>query len=245
MRSNKVKPLCLAAFARTLLTAGCDTCSSSDAALTLPVSMTSTTQPLRANRHEYLSERTGTVRPLWEEPVSGGLPCRYPWKDMERQLDLFADAAGSPNDGIILEYINPLTGGSALPTLRCCAQRLKPGFSGQRHRKTASTVFYVIEGEGTLKAGDTELHWKARDVFVVPTWTWYELINASGSASATLFSVSDAPLLEAAQLYREEPESTLRRSVVARAAQPPKAGTQDTTAGSSGIKTQGGRSRDE
>lgn len=179
-----------------------------------------TTQQLRPKREDYLSERTGIVRPLWEQPVTGDLPCRYPWKEVKRQLDLFADAKGSPNDGVILEYVNPLTGGSALPTLRCCVQRLKPGFVGQSHRKTASTVFYVIEGQGTTRVGDKELNWGPRDVFVVPTWAWNDHRNRSASEGAVLFSVSDAPLLEAAHLYREEPECTVRRGATPQPVQP-------------------------
>ncbi len=173
-----------------------------------------TTQPLLPDASHHLSARTGIVRPLWEAPPRGDLPCRYPWKEVRRQLDIFAEADGSPNDGVILEYVNPLTGGSALPTLRCCVQRLRPGFAGQKHRKTSSTVVYVIEGHGTTRIGDSEITWGPRDLFVLPTWAWTEHRNNSGDQEALLFSVSDAPLLEAVHLYREEPESTVRtRSV--------------------------------
>lgn len=173
-----------------------------------------TTQQLLPDSSHHLSARTGIVRPLWEKPPTGDLACRYPWKEVRRQLDVFADSDGSPNDGVILEYVNPLTGGPALPTLRCCVQRLRPGFKGQKHRKTSSTVVYVIEGHGTTRIGETEISWGPRDLFVLPTWAWIEHQNDSASSEALLFSVSDAPLLEAAHLYREEPESTVRsRSV--------------------------------
>ncbi|MDP3164417.1 MAG: cupin domain-containing protein [Hydrogenophaga sp.] len=169
-----------------------------------------TTQPMRSERHEYSSERTGIVRPMWEKPVGGALPRRYPWADVKRQLDLFCEGGpASPYDDVILEYVDPTTGGSTLPTLRCCVQRLRAGFVGQQHRRTASTVYYVIEGEGSTRIGDTELHWGPRDVFVVPTWMWHE--HRSLGQGATLFSVSDAPVMEAAQLYREEPESQVGR----------------------------------
>lgn len=165
-----------------------------------------TTQPIRPHRHEYASERTGVVRPAWEQPVSKGFPCRYPWKEVRRQLDLFCEGGpASPYDDVILEYCNPMTGGSALPTLRCTIQRLRPGFIGEKHRRTASTVLYVVEGEGTSLIGDKELRWGPRDVLVVPTWAWTE--HRPGKEGATLFAVSDAPLLDAACLYREEPSS--------------------------------------
>lgn len=166
----------------------------------------STTQPIRPNRHEYLGERTGIVRPLWEQRVSGGLPLRYPWKQVRQQLETFCQGGpASDYDDVILEYTDPMTSGPVLPTLRCSIQRLRPGFVGARHRRTASTVYYVVEGEGTSRLGDRVLRWGPRDVFVVPTWAWCEHQPAAGGA--TLFSVSDAPLLEAAHLFREEPQS--------------------------------------
>ena len=72
-------------------------------------------------------------------------------------------------------------------------------------------MYYVIDGEGSTRIGDTELHWGPRDVFVVPTWMWHEHRPLGEGKGATLFSVSDAPLLQAAQLYREEPESHVAR----------------------------------
>ena len=44
-------------------------------------------------------------------------PLRYRWKDIEPQLRALADQPGSPYDGVALEYVNPITGGSTLPTL--------------------------------------------------------------------------------------------------------------------------------
>jgi gentisate 1,2-dioxygenase len=171
-----------------------------------------TTQPIRTERRDYASERVGMVRPQWEKPVAGALPLRFPWATVKPQLDLFSQGQGSPCDDVILEYVDPMHGGSVLPTLRCCVQRLRPGFSGQRVRRTASTVYYVIEGEGTTVVGDTELHWGPRDVFVVPTWAWHEHRHRDGQEGAVLFSVSDAPLLESARLYREEPAQAGERA---------------------------------
>lgn len=173
--------------------------------------MGETTQPLRERRDDHLSDRVGALRPQWEQPLDRGFPYRYAWKDVQRQLERFADADGSPADGVILEYVNPATGGPTLPTLRCAIQSMRPGFAGQRHRKTASSVYYVVEGEGTTLVGDTELRWGPRDVFAVPAWAWTEHRTRS-SSRALLFSVTDAPLLEAIDLYREEPASTVRRS---------------------------------
>ena len=168
------------------------------------------TQPLRQNTADYVSERVNNMRPLWEQRPGPAFPYRYPWRDVQAQLQRFATSAGSPCDGVILEYTNPLTGGAALPTLRCCIQQLRPGFVGEKHRHTSSSVYYVVEGQGRTVVGDSELNWSAHDVFAVPNWAWHHHINSSQSAGAVLFSISDAPLLEAMNLYREEPATSVR-----------------------------------
>ena len=45
--------------------------------------------------------------------------------------------------------------------------------------------------------------------FAVPNWAWHEHINRSKSEEAILFSVNDIPIVEAFDLYREEPENSL------------------------------------
>lgn len=166
-----------------------------------------TTQPLRDHRHEYVSERVGVVRPLWERPGTSLMPYRYPWTHVRQQLELFCEGGrGSKFDDVILEYVDPRTGGAALPTMRCCVQRLRPRFKGAPHRRTSSTIYYVVQGSGTTVCGGKTIEWKERDVFAIPPWNWCEHKTSEG---ATLFSVSDAPLLEVAHLYREEPASSV------------------------------------
>lgn len=163
-----------------------------------------TTQPLRPRQGEYLSERAGVVRPQWEQATAGRGGYRYAWSDVKAKLAMFSEAGeASPYDDVLLEYVNPLTGGPALPSLRCGIQRLRPGFQGERHRKTASTVYYVVEGAGETAWDDKTISWKARDVFVAPTWAWHS--HKTDDGGATLFSVSDSPLLDVLGLSREEP----------------------------------------
>ena len=51
--------------------------------------------------------------------------------------------------------------------------------------------------------GGQRLDWEDKDVFTVPTWTFCEHVN-SGDRPAFLFSFSDAPVMKALSLYREE-----------------------------------------
>ncbi len=168
------------------------------------------TQPL-IRPEQFPSARANPIRPQWEPPSRDIVPYRYAWRSVEEQLRRFAAVDGSPHDGVILEYANPATGGPTLATLGCAIQNLRPGFAGKRHRKTSSTVFYVVEGEGSSIVGDIELKWGPRDVFSIPSWAWYEHHNLSSGSRAVLFSVSDSPLLESIGLYREETGGNLEK----------------------------------
>ena len=55
-------------------------------------------------------------------------------------------------------------------------------------------------------AGGQRLDWEDKDVFTVPTWTFYEHVN-SGDRPAFLFRFSDAPVMMALSLYRDETRS--------------------------------------
>ena len=165
-------------------------------------------QPLRDDT-QSLPARLGAVRPAWESRPETPVPVRYAWKDTEAQLKRLRDADGSPYDGVALEYVNPLTGGSTLPTLSCWVHWLKPGQETLPHRRTSSAVYYVIRGEGRTIVDETELTWGPRDGFCVPNWAWHHHKNLSASEEAVLFSVHDIPAIRALGLYREEPEESL------------------------------------
>jgi gentisate 1,2-dioxygenase len=77
------------------------------------------------------------------------------------------------------------------------------GHSEHHHGHTSGAVYFVIQGEGETTAGDKSFPWSRGDGFVVPNWCPHRHRNV-GRDEALLFSVSDAPLLKAARLYREE-----------------------------------------
>ena len=49
----------------------------------------------------------------------------------------------------------------------------------------------------------SRLDWEDKDTFTVPTWAWHEHVN-TGDRPAYLFCYTDAPVLKALHLYREE-----------------------------------------
>ena len=133
--------------------------------------------------------------------TSGATRCRRRVPALER---LAAEESGSPFDGVILEYTNPLTGGPAMPTIACYIQMLHPGQHTQAHRQVCCTNYHVIEGSGYSLVGGRLLDWEDKDVFTVPTWTFHEHGVNTGNRPAFLFSFTDAPVMKAIDLYREE-----------------------------------------
>lgn len=114
---------------------------------------------------------------------------------------LAADGVHDAARGVKLRYVNPLTGGWAMPTIGTFLQLLPKGFEGRPHRATDAAVYCCVEGEGVAKIGGMRFEWGPRDIFVVPSWQMLEL---SASAESVLFSFSDRPVQEALDLLREE-----------------------------------------
>jgi gentisate 1,2-dioxygenase len=128
----------------------------------------------------------------------------YPMSEMRAALQRLAAAhTGEAGQGIILEYTNRRTGGPVMPTIACHMQLLRPGEKTQARRRVCCTNCHVVEGAGYSVVGDRRLDWEDKDVFTVPNWAFYEHVN-SGDRPAFLFSFSDAPVMQALSLYREE-----------------------------------------
>ena len=100
-----------------------------------------------------------------------------------------------------MEYINPTTGGHAMPTIAAFLQLLPKGFRSQPYRCTDGTIYSVVEGQGTAVIGNEKFQFEPRDTFVVPSWAPLEL-EAKGET--VLFSFSDRPGQEAMGLWREK-----------------------------------------
>jgi gentisate 1,2-dioxygenase len=128
----------------------------------------------------------------------------YRWEDTERALERLRNYAGSPYDGIMIEYKNPLNGEAVTPTMSFAVQMLRPDEHTRSHRHTSSTAYCCLKGNGKTIAGGRVLEWGPNDMFVVPSWTWHEHANGSASEDAILYSVSDAATLHRLGLYREE-----------------------------------------
>jgi gentisate 1,2-dioxygenase len=146
----------------------------------------------------------GAIRPTWMRTNSIHPPgYRYRWADTEAALKAFAERPGDPYDGILLEYVNPLTGGSTLPTMACGIQMLRSGEKTSAHRHTSSTVYHVFRGAGATVIDGVRYEWESGDTFTVPLWQFHSHENRRAQP-AILFVLNNSPALKALGYYRQE-----------------------------------------
>jgi gentisate 1,2-dioxygenase len=126
----------------------------------------------------------------------------YPYARTREALDgLYRNGPLHPCHGIKLQYVDPATGGYPMPTIAAFMQLLPAGFRGAAYRSTDSTIYSVVEGQGRTRIGDTTLDWKARDIFVIPSWS---PVVHEAQSEAVLFSFSDRPAQKAFGFWREQ-----------------------------------------
>jgi gentisate 1,2-dioxygenase len=139
----------------------------------------------------------------WSKPYSPLF--KYEWGPTYEALSRYAKTTdGSPFDGVLMNYVNPLTGGPVMPTINASMQLLRPGEQTRAHRHTGSFLYQVAKGRGFSVVGGQRLDWEERDIFCVPSWTLHEHGNASRTEDACLFCFSDLPVMKALGLYREQ-----------------------------------------
>ncbi|HLH68817.1 MAG TPA: cupin domain-containing protein [Candidatus Dormibacteraeota bacterium] len=124
---------------------------------------------------------------------------RYRWTETDRALESIHRLRGGLMASV--EFINPLTGGPAVATFGNEMHRLFPGGRTPTRRKTGSSVYVVFRGRGRTVVDGMEMPWKAGDVFVTPSWS---AVDHEAFEVSDLFAISDAPVLRALHLYREE-----------------------------------------
>ena len=110
-----------------------------------------------------------------------------------------------PCHGIKMQYVNPMTGGPAMPSIATFLQLLPSGFVGMQYRSTDAVIYAVAEGRGRTVVGDEIFTWGPRDVFVVPSWCRH---RHEADEDAVLFSASDRPVHQKLELWREERGNT-------------------------------------
>ena len=157
-------------------------------------------QPVAGRNLSGRTLRAVGLREADVEPPAAHSPLlRYPWSETDATLDAILRARGGPVAS--LEFVNPLTGGPAVPTFGCEMHRLLPGERTPTARKTGSSIFVVFRGEGQTVINGEVFEWGPGDVFVTPSWA---AVDHTARQGADLFAVTDAPVLKALHLYRFE-----------------------------------------
>src|SRR5579859_3048372 len=100
-----------------------------------------------------------------------------------------------------IEFVNPTTGASVMPTMGCEMHRVVPGGHTQPYRKVGSSIFVVFQGSGYSVINGQRFDWGRGDMFVVPSWA---AVEHCASATADLFAVTDKPMMQALALFREQ-----------------------------------------
>ncbi|HLH82768.1 MAG TPA: cupin domain-containing protein [Trebonia sp.] len=150
--------------------------------------------PARYSAARSRPERAGAARP---EPSP---LLAYRWADTDAELSRLARER--PRAAMVsTEFANPVTGASVLPTLSCAMHRLARRRQTTAVRRTGNSILVAFRGEGRSVVGGTRLDWSAGDMLVIPSWLPAAHWSRTG---ADLFELSDAPVLRALGLYREE-----------------------------------------
>ena len=100
---------------------------------------------------------------------------KYEWGPTYEALQRYAKSTdGSPYDGVLMNYVNPVTGGPVMQTIGASMQMLRPGEATRAHRHTGSVIYQVAKGSGHSIIDGKRFDWRERDIFCVPSWAWHE-----------------------------------------------------------------------
>ena len=127
----------------------------------------------------------------------------YRWEVMRALLDKFRDWDGDDHEALMIEYVDPTTGGPVYKTMTFFAQMLRPGERTAPLKQNASLLCAPFEGAGHSIIDGTRLDWAAFDTFAVPGGSWCEHVNNSDKEPAILFVASDEPTLKALAFYQK------------------------------------------
>ncbi len=127
----------------------------------------------------------------------------YRWEAMQSVLDRHKDWDGDPHEALMVEYIDPTTGGPVFKTITFFAQMLRPGERTLPLRQTASLLVSPFIGKGYSIVNGQRFDWAEFDTLAVPGGAWCEHVNGSDTEPVYLFVASDEPAQKAFSLYRK------------------------------------------
>jgi gentisate 1,2-dioxygenase len=171
-----------------------------------PEEVSDTSTP-RQSRSERLWGHPGLLPVSAADPHTSSPLMAYRWAHTHAALTAQLELEDEDKPGVVspghaaIRFTNPTTGGDALTTIRTEMHRLRGGAASHRTRTTASAVWQVFDGTGTVSLDGEDRPLGHGDVIAVPAWTEFKL-TADGPLD--LFAFSDAPIFEKVGLLRTE-----------------------------------------
>lgn len=127
--------------------------------------------------------------------------CYYPYAHSREALHTLSECSGpDPHAGHVIRFVNPLTGGWAMPTIAATMRLMAAGWRSRPYRSTESAIFTVVEGRGTVMVGERRMAFAPHDTFVIPSWHEYVF---EAEADSVLFCYSDRAAQENLLLFQE------------------------------------------
>ncbi|MBI3993815.1 MAG: gentisate 1,2-dioxygenase [Candidatus Lambdaproteobacteria bacterium] len=162
-------------------------------------------QPRRFPHGYGLARHGANMKPADDDHTAAASPVNhYPYaRSREALHTMRKHDALDRHHGLKMEFVNPLTGAAAMPTISTFIQLLPGGFQSRPYRSSDGTVYSVIEGHGETRVGDKTLPWGPRDTFVVPSWARH---SHHADEESVLFSFSDRTVQQKLDLWHEEKE---------------------------------------
>ncbi|WPG41525.1 gentisate 1,2-dioxygenase [Variovorax sp. EBFNA2] len=144
---------------------------------------------------------SGMLRPS-DKPTNSSPLFKYPYDQTKAALALISKTEEiDAHRGFEIRYINPTTGGDALPTISAGMRLLPDGFKTSPYRSTDGSVIVLVEGSLRATVADKEITLSPKDVLAIPAWA---SVTLEASGETVLFNFSDAPVHQKLGLWREE-----------------------------------------
>ncbi len=138
-------------------------------------------------------------------PISDNTLIYYPYSKSRQLLkDLTAQGAGDPYEGVLVEYINPLTTGPTFPSMGTSIRQINGKSSIEAKHRTENVMHILLEGSLTFHLPDNKTFTvSSHDVTAIPSWVPYRITN-NEKEPAVLFTQTDRPVFQALGFYREQ-----------------------------------------
>ena len=118
----------------------------------------------------------------------------YRYDAMRELLEKHRDYAENQHEGLLIEYVDPLTGGPVYKTMTFFMQMLRPGEKTLPIKQSASLLVSPFEGRGHALIDGKRFALERFDTLAVPGGVWTEYVNDTRDP-LILFVASDEPAL--------------------------------------------------